>query len=121
MPFNRFKTADGKTVDTVLGPEMSSTGEVMGFDADFGTAFAKAQAAAYGSLPTDRAGLRRRWPTATSGTMIFPVKRLADLGFEILATAGHRRGAAPQRRRRRPWCASTARARVRRRADDRRS
>ena len=41
--------------------------------------------------------------------MIFPVKRLADLGFEILATAGHRRGAAPQRRARRPSSASTAR------------
>ena len=68
MPFNRFKTPDGRNVDTVLGPEMKSTGEVMGFDADFGTAFAKAQAAAYGSLPTDGPGLRVAWPTATSGT-----------------------------------------------------
>jgi carbamoyl-phosphate synthase large subunit len=42
----------GQVVDTVLGPEMRSTGEVMGIDADFGTAFAKSQAAAYGSLPT---------------------------------------------------------------------
>ena len=42
-----------------------------------------------------------RWPTATSASMIFPVKRLADLGFEILRDRGHRRGAAPQRRRRR--------------------
>ena len=68
MPFNRFRTPDGTHVDTVLGPEMKSTGEVMGFDADFGTAFAKAQAAAYGSLPTERHGLRLAWPTATSGT-----------------------------------------------------
>ena len=68
MPFNRFRTPDGKQVDTVLGPEMKSTGEVMGLDADFGTAFAKAQAAAYGSLPTGGQGLRARWPTATSGT-----------------------------------------------------
>ena len=48
MPFNRFRQPDGRYVDTVLGPEMKSTGEVMGFDADFGRAFAKAQAAAFG-------------------------------------------------------------------------
>ena len=51
---------------------MKSTGEVMGLDADFGTAFAKAQTAAYGSLPlaSRRAGpgSSSRWPTATSGT-----------------------------------------------------
>ena len=58
MPFNRFRTADGRRSTRVLGPEMKSTGEVMGFDADFGTAFAKAQAAAYGSLPTERQGVR---------------------------------------------------------------
>jgi carbamoyl-phosphate synthase large subunit len=87
MPFNRFKTLDGKTVDAVLGPEMRSTGEVMGFDAVFGTAFAKAQTAAYGSLPTEGrvfvsvANVDKRH-------MIFPIKRLADLGYEILATAG---------------------------------
>ncbi len=68
MPFNRFRTPDGKQVDTVLGPEMKSTGEVMGLDADFGTAFAKAQAAAFGSLPHQRQGLRLAWPTGTSGT-----------------------------------------------------
>jgi len=42
MPFNRFRRPDGKNVDTVLGPEMRSTGEVMGLDADFGRAFSKA-------------------------------------------------------------------------------
>ncbi|HNI69724.1 MAG TPA: carbamoyl-phosphate synthase large subunit, partial [Marmoricola sp.] len=52
MPFNRFKTMEGKTVDAILGPEMRSTGEVMGFDAIFGTSFAKAQTGAYGPLPT---------------------------------------------------------------------
>ena len=51
MPFNRFRTLEGKTVDTVLGPEMRSTGEVMGIDTGFGTAFAKAQAAAQDGLP----------------------------------------------------------------------
>jgi len=87
MPFNRFRTADGSWVDTLLGPEMKSTGEVMGIDKTFGTAFAKSQAASFGTVPT-------------SGTVfvsvsdrdkrhaIFPVKRLADLGFRILATEG---------------------------------
>ncbi len=87
MPFNRFKTSDGQTVDTVLGPEMRSTGEVMGFDADFGRAFAKSQAGAYGPLPTSGrvfASMANR----DKRTMIFPIKRLADLGFEILATQG---------------------------------
>jgi carbamoyl-phosphate synthase large subunit len=87
MPFNRFRTADGRNVDTVLGPEMRSTGEVMGFDAVFGTSFAKAQTAAYGPLPTEGtvfvsvANVDKRH-------MIFPIKRLSDLGYEILATAG---------------------------------
>ncbi len=87
MPFNRFLTFDGAGVDTVLGPEMRSTGEVMGVDADFSTAFAKAQAAAIGGLP-----LRGRAFVSVANRdkrhLIFPVKRLADLGFEILATAG---------------------------------
>ncbi len=87
MPFNRFRTAAGAFVDTLLGPEMRSTGEVMGLAENFGTAFAKAQAAGGGPLPT-------------SGTVfvsvanrdkrhaLWPVKRLADLGFNILATTG---------------------------------
>ncbi|HQR28231.1 MAG TPA: carbamoyl-phosphate synthase large subunit [Nocardioides sp.] len=87
MPFNRFKTPDGKTVDTVLGPEMRSTGEVMGFDAMFGTAFAKSQTAAYGSLPTS-GRVFVSMANRDKRTMIFPVKRLADLGFEVLATQG---------------------------------
>jgi carbamoyl-phosphate synthase large subunit len=87
MPFNRFRTPDGKTVDTVLGPEMKSTGEVMGFDAVFGTAFAKSQAAAYGSLPT-RGKVFVSMANRDKRTMIFPIKRLHDLGFEVLATQG---------------------------------
>jgi len=87
MPFNRFRTIDGSSVDTVLGPEMRSTGEVMGIDDTFGTAFAKSQAGAFGALPT--AG--RAFVSVANRDkrhMIFPVKRLADLGFEILATQG---------------------------------
>jgi len=87
MPFNRFRLPDGRSVDTVLGPEMRSTGEVMGVDELFGTAFAKSQTAAYGGLP---AGGRVFVSLANRDKrhMVFPVKRLADLGFEIMATAG---------------------------------
>ncbi len=87
MPFNRFRTLDGRPVDSVLGPEMRSTGEVMGIDTGFGTAFAKAQEGAYGGLPTSG----RVFVSVANRDkrhMIFPVKRLADLGFEVLATAG---------------------------------
>ncbi|MDQ6686521.1 MAG: carbamoyl phosphate synthase large subunit, partial [Actinomycetota bacterium] len=87
MPFSRFQTPDGKTVDAVLGPEMRSTGEVMGFDAEFGTAFAKAQTAAFGSLPL-HGRVFVSMANRDKRTMIFPVKRLADLGYEILATKG---------------------------------
>ncbi|KHL12211.1 carbamoyl-phosphate synthase large subunit [Mumia flava] len=96
MPFNRFRTVEGTTVDTLLGPEMRSTGEVMGIDSLFGTAFAKAQAGAQEGLPT---GGKVFVSVANSDKrhMIFPIKRLADLGFEIVATAGtaavlHRNG-----------------------------
>ncbi|NDL56371.1 carbamoyl-phosphate synthase large subunit [Phytoactinopolyspora mesophila] len=87
MPFNRFRTPDGRTVDTLLGPEMRSTGEVMGIDHLFGAAFAKSQVAAFGPLPTSGTvfvSLANR----DKRHMIFPVKRLADLGFTIIATAG---------------------------------
>ncbi len=87
LPFKRFRTAEGKGVDSLLGPEMKSTGEVMGIDTAFGHAFAKSQAAAYGSLPT--AGtIFVSVANRDKRGMIFPVKRLADLGFEIVATGG---------------------------------
>jgi carbamoyl-phosphate synthase large subunit len=82
LPFGRFHG-----VDTVLGPEMKSTGEVMGIDSDFGTAFAKSQAGAYGSLPTKGKAFVSV-ANRDKRAIIFPVKRLADLGFEILATEG---------------------------------
>jgi carbamoyl-phosphate synthase large subunit len=87
LPFKRFRTPQGKVVDTLLGPEMRSTGEVMGIDSDFPRAFAKSQTAAYGGLPDGG----RAFVSVADGdkrAMIFPVKRLADLGFEVLATAG---------------------------------
>ncbi len=82
LPFGRFHG-----VDTVLGPEMKSTGEVMGIDSDFGIAFAKSQAGAYGSLPTKGKAFVSV-ANRDKRAIIFPVKRLADLGFEILATQG---------------------------------
>jgi carbamoyl-phosphate synthase large subunit len=82
LPFGRFNG-----VDTVLGPEMKSTGEVMGIDSGFGIAFAKSQAAAYGSLPTKGKAFVSV-ANRDKRAIIFPVKRLADLGFEILATQG---------------------------------
>src|SRR5579863_210830 len=87
LPFGRFRDTKGEGVDTLLGPEMRSTGEVMGIDEVFGTAYAKSQAAAYGPLPAKG---RAFVSVANSDkrSMIFPVKRLADLGFEIWATAG---------------------------------
>ena len=84
-------------VDTVLGPEMRSTGEVMGIDVAFGTAFAKSQAAAYGSLPTNGHGVRLgRQPRQAGDDLPGQAAgrpRLRDPGHR-----GHRGGAAPQRR-----------------------
>jgi carbamoyl-phosphate synthase large subunit len=82
LPFGRFRGQD-----TILGPEMKSTGEVMGIDAVFGTAFAKSQSAAYGDLPT-KGKVFVSVANRDKRAMIFPVKRLFDLGFEILATEG---------------------------------
>jgi carbamoyl-phosphate synthase large subunit len=87
MPFNRFRTVEGVSVDTILGPEMKSTGEVMGLDIGFGTAFAKSQVAGFGPLPT-KGTVFISVANRDKRFVIFPVKRLADLGFEIRATAG---------------------------------
>jgi carbamoyl-phosphate synthase large subunit len=83
LPFGRFHG-----VDTVLGPEMRSTGEVMGIDDSFGIAFAKSQEAAFaGGLPTSGTAFVSLASRDKRGA-IFPIKRLADLGFRILATSG---------------------------------
>jgi carbamoyl-phosphate synthase large subunit len=87
LPFKRFRTAEGLVVDSLLGPEMRSTGEVMGIDDDFGTAFAKGMLAAGSGLPREGTvfvSVANRDKRA----MIFPVKRLADLGFRVVATSG---------------------------------
>ncbi|KUI40506.1 carbamoyl phosphate synthase large subunit [Mycobacterium sp. GA-1199] len=87
LPFNRFRKHDGTQIDSLLGPEMKSTGEVMGIDHDFGSAFAKSQTAAYGSLPLEGT-VFVSVANRDKRSLVFPVKRLADLGFRVLATEG---------------------------------
>ena len=87
LPFHRFRKSDGAQIDSLLGPEMKSTGEVMGIDRDFGSAFAKSQTAAYGSLPAEGT-VFVSVANRDKRSLVFPVKRLADLGFRVLATAG---------------------------------
>jgi carbamoyl-phosphate synthase large subunit len=87
LPFHRFRKSDGAQIDSLLGPEMKSTGEVMGIDHDFGSAFAKSQTAAYGSLPAEGT-VFVSVANRDKRSLVFPVKRLADLGFRVLATEG---------------------------------
>lgn len=87
LPFKRFRTKDGKIVDSVLGPEMRSTGEVMGIDKDFPTAFAKSQAAAYGGMPTSGT-VFISVADSDKRAVILPAHRLQQLGFTIVATEG---------------------------------
>ena len=87
LPFHRFRKSDGSQIDSLLGPEMKSTGEVMGIDHDFGSAFAKSQTAAYGSLPT-QGTVFVSVANRDKRSLVFPVKRLADLGFRVMATEG---------------------------------
>ncbi|GGI07401.1 carbamoyl-phosphate synthase large subunit [Egicoccus halophilus] len=105
LPFDRFPG-----VDALLGPEMRSTGEVMGIDHDFGAAFAKSQAGT-GSMVLPAPTLASTSTDADAGSgaavadgrrtqvfvsvanrdkraVVFPVMRLIDLGFEVVATAG---------------------------------
>jgi carbamoyl-phosphate synthase large subunit len=82
FPFARFPGSD-----TLLGPEMKSTGEVMGIDADFGHAFAKAQMGASQKLPVNGTvfvSVR----DADKKAIVGPAKKLAALGFRIMATGG---------------------------------
>jgi carbamoyl-phosphate synthase large subunit len=82
LPFGRFPG-----VDTVLGPEMKSTGEVMGIDADSGMALAKAMVAAGHALPIG-GSVFVSVANRDKRAIVFPAKRLADLGFRLLATGG---------------------------------
>lgn len=87
LPFSRFRTPEGTVVDSLLGPEMRSTGEVMGIDKYFDTAFAKSQAAANSALPTG-GKVFVSVANRDKRSIIMPVKLMVDLGFEILSTGG---------------------------------
>jgi carbamoyl-phosphate synthase large subunit len=87
LPWNRFRRTDGRGVDAVLGPEMRSTGEVMGISPTFGESYAKSQIAAFGPLP--KAGtVFISLADKDKETGIEPAMGFSDLGFHILATEG---------------------------------
>ena len=87
LPWNRFRRVDGRGVDSVLGPEMRSTGEVMGIAATFGESYAKSQIAAFGPLPkSGKVFVSLADKDKSQG--IEPAKSLINLGFTILATTG---------------------------------
>jgi len=82
LPFDRFPT-----VDTILGPEMRSTGEVMGIDRSFGLAFTKSQAAAGNQLP-ERGTVFLSLADRDKPSGLVAARRLVDLGFSVVATPG---------------------------------
>ena len=87
LPFNRFRRPDGQLLDTLLSPEMKSTGEVMGLADNFGAAYAKGEMAAFGELPTEGT-VFVSVANRDKRTLIFPIQRLAYMGYTIVATAG---------------------------------
>ncbi len=87
LPFRRFRTVDGKVVDSILGPEMRSTGEVMGIDTAFPVAFAKAELAAGAALPTSGT-VFVSVADRDKRSSVLAVKQLVDMGFDVVATAG---------------------------------
>ncbi len=82
FPFNRFYG-----IDIILGPEMKSTGEVMGIDTDFGLAFAKSQIGAGAQIPT-KGRVFISVMNKDKRPIVFVAKKLVELGFEIVATKG---------------------------------
>jgi carbamoyl-phosphate synthase large subunit len=87
LPWNRFRRTDGRGVDAVLGPEMRSTGEVMGISPTFGESYAKSQIAAFGPLPKSGT-VFISLADKDKATGIEPALGFSELGFHILATAG---------------------------------
>ncbi len=83
FPFVKFPG-----VDTLLGPEMKSTGEVMGIDSSFGRAFAKSQIQSFNSLPTEGGYVLVSVRTDEHQRVFQPIKTLVDEGFKVLATRG---------------------------------
>jgi carbamoyl-phosphate synthase large subunit len=87
LPWNRFRRSDGRGVDAVLGPEMRSTGEVMGISSTFGASYAKSQISAFGSLPkSGSVFISLADKDKESG--VLAATALLTLGFRLFATAG---------------------------------
>ena len=87
LPWNRFRRVDGRGVDAILGPEMRSTGEVMGIADNFGEAYAKSQISSFGPLPkSGTVFISLADKDKSSG--IAPARKLSELGFRLLATDG---------------------------------
>ena len=87
LPWNRFRRRDGRGVDAVLGPEMRSTGEVMGISKDFGGAYAKSQISSFGPLPKS-GSVFISLADKDKSAGISPARALAEMGFQLFATAG---------------------------------
>jgi len=93
LPWNRFRKRDGSGVDALLGPEMRSTGEVMGRDTTFGRAFSKSQSAASGALPNS-GSIFVTFADRDKVQGILGAKKLAEAGYELYATSGTARALA---------------------------
>ncbi|OFS22571.1 carbamoyl-phosphate synthase large subunit [Corynebacterium sp. HMSC04H06] len=87
LPFNRFRRPDGSMLDTLLSPEMKSTGEVMGLADNFGAAYFKAETAGFAKLPKE-GSVFVSVANRDKRTLIFPIHRLSTMGYKILATEG---------------------------------
>ena len=87
LPWNRFRRTDGRGVDAVLGPEMRSTGEVMGISISFGQSYAKSQISAFGALPKNGT-VFVSLADKDKAQGIQAAHDLSRIGFQILATGG---------------------------------
>ena len=87
LPFNRFRSADGSMLDTVLSPEMKSTGEVMGLADNFGAAYYKALIAGFMKMPKE-GSIFVSVSNRDKRNLTFPIQRLSDMGYKIFATTG---------------------------------
>ena len=87
LPWNRFRRSDGRGVDAVLGPEMRSTGEVMGISETFGGAYAKSQISSFGPLPKEGT-VFISLADKDKSFGLESARALSGMGFNLMATAG---------------------------------
>lgn len=87
LPWNRFRRSDGRGVDAVLGPEMRSTGEVMGIADSFGESYSKSQISSFGPLPkSGKVFISLADKDKAQG--LAPARALSEMGFALIATDG---------------------------------